>query len=126
LIEAVGALMLLAIIMGLTVELMQSVSEGRRAADRRIWAITEAQNTLERVSSLPWDSLDESNLVPLKLDEATAARLPSGRLQVAVAEVEGPPPAKRVTVTLVWRHRGGSDEKPVRLTTWVYRKGDRS
>jgi len=111
--------------MGMTVELLRAVSNGRQASDRRIWALTEAQNTLERVSALPWESLDETGLAPLKLDEATAARLPEGRLNVAVKQVEGPPPAKRVTVTLLWKNRAGADEAPVRLTTWIYRKGDR-
>jgi hypothetical protein len=126
-IEVMGALLLLGIIMGLTVELLRAVNQGRQAAERRIWALTEAQNTLERVRSLPWESLDEEGLTPLKLDEATAARLPSGRLNVAVNEVEGPPAAKRVTVTLLWKTRGGTDESPVRLTTWIYHtKGDRT
>jgi hypothetical protein len=126
-VEVMGALLLLGIIMGLTVELLRAVNNGRQAAERRIWALTEAQNSLERVRGLPWESLDEEGLTRLKLDEATAARLPSGRLNVAVNEIEGPPAAKRVTVTLLWKTRGGTDELPVRLTTWIYQtKGDRS
>jgi hypothetical protein len=127
LIEVMGALLLLGIITGLTVELLRAANNGRQAAERRVWALTEAQNTLERVRGLSWESLDEQKLTSLKLDEATAARLPSGRLNVAVKEVEGPPAAKRVTVTLLWKTHGGTDESPVRLTTWIYRtKGDRS
>jgi hypothetical protein len=122
-----GALLLLGIITGLTVELLRAANNGRQSAERRIWALTEAQNTLERLRGLPWESLDETKLASRKLDEATAARLPSGRLKLDVKLVEGPPAAKRVTVTLLWKARGGNDESPVRLTTWIYQaKGDRS
>jgi hypothetical protein len=124
LIEAVAALVLLGFIMALTVQLLTGVGVQRRAAERRVWALAAAENTIDRVSGLPWKSLDEASLSALKLDEATASRLPSGRLSVAVAEVAGVPPSKRLTVEVRWKGRSGEDERPVRLTTWVYQKGD--
>lgn len=125
LLETAGALILLAIIMTLTVQLLRGANLQRQTTDYRIWALTEAQNTLDRVTGLPWESLDEKTLAPLKLDEATASRLPSGRLTVAVADAQGQPAAKRLTVEIRWKNRTGTDDAPVRLTTWVYQKGGR-
>ena len=35
----------------------------------------------------------------------------------------GPVPGKRVTVQLRWKTRSGRWDAPVRLTSWVYRRG---
>ena len=115
-------MIILGIIMTITVQLLGLISAQRRRADHRQIALAEVENALDRVTSLPWDQVDEARLASRDLDNGIKSRLPEGTLAVIVRPVDGPPVGKRVTVEARWRTRSGLPDAPVRLVGWVYRR----
>jgi hypothetical protein len=112
------AIMLLGVIFSVFVPMLLTIAHERRDAVREQVALQHVANVLEAVTLLPWDELKE----PL-----TGPELPSDQRRLfvdleqtlSVAEVEGTPTSKRVTVSLVWKHRSGQRTAPLTLHGWV-------
>ena len=115
LIEASIAVILLLSAMTLTVRVVAAIALERRSADRRLVAIREADNLLERITD--GHSIAEG---PLSLSPEGAGALRGGAVTVdRVLEGGDGPPLERITVTVRYRERGDIMAAPVRLTTWV-------
>lgn len=123
LVEMTVTAVLVVVAMGVTVQILGGVARERRSALRRELAVLEAANALERATARPWEELIPDAAPPAELSEAARASLPGAALAVGVQAVEGPVPARRVTVTVRWRDRSGQFEAPVRLVGWVHRRG---
>ena len=121
LIDLGASVLLLAIAMTLVVQLIGWVARERREADHRQRALVVAENTLERIEALAYDTLaDTASKVALedgKPDEA----IPGARVEVVVADASGDVPAKRVAVIVHAPDRSGAERELARLTTWVHR-----
>jgi hypothetical protein len=121
---AVSVLVLLAA-MSVTVKVLGWFGNERRAADRRQWAVQAASNVLERVASEPFDRVTAERTREIAAATGAAKVLPGAAWDVAVEDDRDlPVPARRVYVQLRWEERTGGWGSPVRLTTWVYRRGD--
>jgi hypothetical protein len=121
LVELAGAMLVMAVVMALTLQLLTWVAAERRGASRRQWALREADNVLERVVARPWDELSGDRLAADDVTERIRRELPDGRLNIDVRPSPSGPETKRVRVEIRWRGPSGADEAPVRLTTWVAR-----
>jgi prepilin-type N-terminal cleavage/methylation domain-containing protein len=122
LVEIMAAAVMLAVAMSLMLELVGWVARERRASERRQRAVQEAANVMERLTARAWDDLDEEGVAGLELSPPSRKALPGGELKVAVAAAEGTG-LKRVEVSVRWRNRSGEPEAPVRLVSWVSRRG---
>jgi Tfp pilus assembly protein PilE len=122
-IEMVMATLVLGVAMTLTVQILGWVMRERRGADRRAIAVQEAANAMERLAAQPWDQLTPEAAQSEPLSPAALQALPGAELNVTVAAEADKPGLKRIGVQLRWRGRSSAYEAPVRLTSWVARRG---
>lgn len=122
LVEITIAVFLLAVSMILTVRVLGWVASERRAGERRQCATREAANVMERLAALPWERVTADTAKSLTFSDTARQSLPSGELDVTVDEPAGSD-AKRMSVRVRWRNRGGEWDAPVRLTAWKFRAG---
>ena len=121
--EMTIAVILLAAVMGVTVQTLGWVARERRASEAREVAVREVANLMERLAARPWDRLSPDSVKGVTLSETGRRALPGAELAVAVDDKGASDGAKRVALTLRWRDRAGEWVAPVRLTTWVQRAG---
>ena len=117
---AMGALML-AILMSLTVQFLAWSASERRISERRQRAIHEASSIIETLASLPADQLTPETLGAAKLTDGTLHALPGGTLKVLI--VDGTDGLKRLTVEVGYHDRSGEPVSPVRLITYLAKRG---
>jgi Tfp pilus assembly protein PilV len=128
LVEVAMSVLILIAAMSLALKLVAWVAAERRTADRRLWAVQEVSNVMERLTSEPFDKVTTEKAKAL-VEEAGAPRvLPGANWSVEVVEQAAGPetPGKRVALQLRWKTRSGEWDAPVRLSAWVYRGRDRS
>jgi prepilin-type N-terminal cleavage/methylation domain-containing protein len=106
----------------LTLQLLSWIAAERRSAAYRQWALREADNLMERVTSMPWDSVTRERVESLEPAKRTERELPGGRLTCDIAESSAEPKSKRVTIEVRWKNRAGDDDAPVRITAWISRQ----
>lgn len=117
--ELIGSLTILVILLGVAASVLGWFATERRAALRRAWALSEAQNVLERVTLIPYERLEPDSAFVKKLGERTERSLPGGRLTIQIDETDAGPKSKRIAVAISWRDSHGVEMTPVRLTTWI-------
>ena len=121
---AAGTLLVAGMVM--TLQLLRWTADERRGAERRGWALQEAANAMERISSLRFDSLDtESARSAGTLSPSARSVLPGGEIRVDVRNASAGPGAamKRILLEVHYRGTSGREETPVRLSAWVARNG---
>jgi prepilin-type N-terminal cleavage/methylation domain-containing protein len=123
LVELLAAAAMVGVVLAVMVPVIGWAAAERRAVARRERAMLEAANVLERLAERPWDRITNEDLKRVQLSESASAALPGASLRVEVAEIAGPPEAKRVRVAIRWRDRPGVDAAPVRLSAFVHRRG---
>lgn len=124
---AISGVMLI-IAMGLVAQVVGAVANQRRSWDRRQTAVFEAANLMERLTARPFDALTTEGAKDLNLSAEAKRTLPEGQLDVNIVENDpvGGDGSKRVFVQIQWRNRAGDWDAPVRLTSWVHRRGEGS
>ena len=125
-IEVVVTALILVIAMSLTMKLLAWVAHERREAERRLCAIAEVANTMERFAARPLDEVTEQSARSLKISETTREALPDAELKVNVDDKAAGDDSKRIVVQLRWRNRAGEWNAPVRLTSWISKRRTRS
>ena len=123
--EIIAACAMLAVLLGLTVEMLTVTAVERRAVERRATAILEAANIAERASLLGWDETTSEKMAALDLSAEVKKSLPDATLKLSVDPVEmsaSEPAAKHVRIEITWSGPTGR-EAPVRLSYWVYAAG---
>jgi hypothetical protein len=115
---------LIAVAMTVTVQVVGYVALERRAVERRERAILEANNLLERLVSRPWDELTPGSAKEARVSSTTSSFLRSPKLDVEVTPSDDAPARKKVSVEIRWLDRSGRPESPVRLVSWVYKRGE--
>ncbi|MDG3004019.1 type IV pilus modification PilV family protein [Paludisphaera mucosa] len=128
LIETAMSALMLMIAMTLITKVVASVASERRAWDRRRCATAEAANVMERLSARPFDALATGPVPGLALAPEAARALPGAELKADVVadDPAGGAGSKRIGLQLRWRNRSGGWDAPVRLTTWVHRRKEKS
>ena len=112
---AIVAVALLAIAQLLTTALLQQRLIARRAA-----ATQEASNVLDRIIARKWGALPVGEVDDVALSSGFLQTTPAARLTADVADVPGPPLAKRVQVSVGWTNPAGEPEMPVTLFAWKF------
>lgn len=121
LVELAMAVFLFMVAMSLLVRVVGWVGRERRAAERRLMAVHEISNILERVSAEPYDRIDAKRVEELAGTSVAAAALPEPRWEAEVTAADVPAPrSKRVRLSLRWKSLAGNWEAPVRLVAWVF------
>lgn len=123
LIELTIASLLLGTAMGLIAPTLIWVTRERRASERRQEALQEVQNILERLTARPWAQVTPELAGETQLDEQVRNQLPDAKLVVEVSVDTDDAEAKRISVELKWKNGPEQTPAPVRLTTWMYRRG---
>lgn len=121
--ELAMAVMLLAVAMTLTAQLLGAIALERRSVARRALATREVANMMEHLAARPWEHLSTEALKDVQLSTAAQQALPGADLNLSVEDSNAADlPAKRIAIRLRWRNRAGELDAPVRLTSWVYRQ----
>jgi len=122
-VEILASVVMLATAMSLTVQLLGALAAERRAAERRLCAVQEVANLMERVSARPWEEVTPESLRAVKLSPVALRALPGAELAATVDDASADEGEKRIDLRLKWRDRAGGWTAPVRLSAWVYRQG---
>lgn len=121
LLELTVSVIVLMTAMGLTVKVLGWVGMERRAAERRLWAIQELGNVMERVAGEPFDKVTKTSVAAAAAEGHLERVLSGARWEVGVFEDDKKAlTAKRVTIGLRWKEKAGGWEAPLTLTSWVF------
>lgn len=123
LVELMISGLLLGVVFVAAIPTMAWIARERTAAERRQIALLEVGNQMERLCLIPWDELPAGAAPESKLAASAIAQLPEAQLTVVVDGDPRDPSAKRITVELRWMNGPSLPAAPVRVTTWVYRRG---
>ncbi len=121
--EITVSAVMLATAMSVTVQLLGALAAGRRATERRLCAVQEVANLMERVAARPWGEVTPENLRAVSLSPRALQALPGAELAATVDDASVSRGEKRISLRLRWRNRAGTWTAPVRLTAWIYRHG---
>jgi hypothetical protein len=115
-----GAMLLIA--MTLTMKVLGWVGMERRAWDHRQWAVQEAANLMERLTSRPYASVTSDSVASVTLSPQAKALLPAAELKGELGENHSADGigSKRIALQLRWRNRFGEWDAPVRLVAWIH------
>jgi Tfp pilus assembly protein PilE len=126
LLELLAATVVLAALMAAVAQ-VAVLSAGQHAAmERRMLALSEAQQLVERISAMPWGEITETRLGEFTPSPELLKALPAAELAVSVADETGSPPGKRIVVEISWHAQPDVRARPVRLVTWRFVRGDAS
>lgn len=120
--ESLAAVVLVAMLLGVSLEMLSAVTAQGRVARQRELAVQEAANAMERVFARPWDALTKDRLKSVSLSSDARRLLPGAELTIDVVPSSEEPEAKQIAVCVRWRAGSGPVEKAVRLTAWRYRQ----
>ncbi|MEX2140988.1 MAG: type II secretion system protein [Pirellulales bacterium] len=120
--EATVAAVVMSALLVLLGQAVGWVALAQRQADRRQMALLEASNVLEQVTALAFDAIDVESAKSIGLSADGRALLGAEALHVDVEADTATPPAKRIVIEV--RYGDQTPEAAVRLTTWVYERGD--
>ncbi len=123
LVEVVASAALLTILLAVLAHVLTIVAMQRRSGNRRLLAVEEVANVMERIALRQYDELQEEQPPKVPLSDEAQRSLPGAALTIEVSpEGTRPPLGRRVTVQLTWENRSGQTNRPVRLSAWRYRR----
>jgi hypothetical protein len=117
LIDVSASVVLLGILLVLAVQLLAWRASDAPSVERRRWALAEARNVVERVASLPADSLTDPALAALGLEASAQAALPEGQVEVRLQPQTDVAGLVRIDVVVSWREKAGRES--VRLARFT-------
>jgi hypothetical protein len=123
LMEIAGAIVVLGVAATLTTRLIVESTRVERSNSRRMIAINEASNVVERLATIDWDRLDADLAAAMKLDPDAAARLPQASLITTIDRSKDDLLIKKIHVEIAWMDSTGTRARPVTLTVWRARPG---
>lgn len=118
LMEIAGAIVVLGVAATLTTRLIVESTRVERSNSRRMIAINEASNVVERLATIDWDRLDADLAAATKLDPDAAARLPQASLKTTIDPPKDDRLLKKIHVEIAWMDSTGTRARPVTLTVW--------
>lgn len=118
LMEIAGAIVVLGVATTLTMRLIVESTRVERANSRRMIAINEASNVVERLAAIDWDRLDAELAGKTTLDPDAATRLPHASLKTTIDPPKDDLMIKKIHVEIVWMEPTGTRARPVALTVW--------
>jgi hypothetical protein len=120
--ELVVSTVLLGTLLAAAVPTLRWVGSEQHAIDHRQIAMLEAENLMDKITSQEWDRIDPRYATTLKISDEAQRQLTDAKLDISVTPSTDAN-AKRVSLSLSWQERKRLPVAPIRLTTWVYRRG---
>lgn len=118
--EMTVALFTLTVAAALIAQLAVTTARHRRHSERRLVATQEAANALERLAQVAWDDLTNERWARVELSEVAAKALADGRIEVRLTEIAEPRAARRIDVTVSWRHLATDERRQIELSGWRF------
>ncbi len=127
-VELTIAVLVIGVLLASIGRLLTVVAQQQREDERRLAALHEAANHMERLAAIPWNGLSTETVSQATLSVEAAEALPAGELTVRISEAAPPADAaalerRRVEVAVTWRNTAGERVQPVRLVAWRYAEG---
>jgi hypothetical protein len=113
------SVLLLAIFMATSAQMIHLASRQQRSMERRAAAMLYLQAAAELLSNTEWDQLTPENIKQLAIPEQLKAGVPNAKLDCQIAD-EADPPAKRINMTLSAGNSNGQQPMSARLTVWAF------
>ena len=121
LIELAIAVFLLTVSLGVMVKAVTWVGIERRAADRRVMALQEVSNLIERLSAEPFEKITKEHAKAIADVSPGTRSLPGATWDFEVTDSkDGQVVSKRISAKLRWNDRSAGWDGPVALSCWVY------
>jgi len=112
---------LLVTLLMVCLQMLGATADQRRAIRDRHTALQACTNLMERLCALRWAELTPQRVAEMQLPAEVQEALSGVELNIDLAEPDGEPDVKRITVLLRWQGRPGRPQRPVRLVAWRYR-----
>lgn len=131
-VELSVAILLAGVVLAGVGQLLAVTAAQQREGHRRLTAMHEAANHMERLAALPWSDLTPERAAEFRLSDEAVSALPGAILTVRVREAEtagseqeaddplAALAARRLEVAVTWRNAAGRQVDPVRLTAWRF------
>ncbi len=117
LVEMTVSIAILIVAFTLITQAIVRIATETKAADRRLVALAEAENLLERLAS-GIETIDPSS--PHDLSKEATEFLPESRVEVEVTETNIDGVAlNQLVVRIHYQSQSGRNARPVQLVTWV-------
>jgi Tfp pilus assembly protein PilE len=113
---------LLVVLVALVGQMFTLSSRQAEATARQAAGLQLLENALEEFTTRPWDEMTTDAIAQIAVPENARRRWPDAQLAGEVVQVDAPVAAKRITLMLEPAER--SRQRPVTLTTWVYRMAE--
>lgn len=125
LVEVTMSSVLLVTVMVLTVKVLGWVALDRRGVEERERAVVQVANLMERITARRYEDVTPSLAHELSTAAPRARPLPDADLKVDITESQpgAGRSAKRIAIGLRWRDHTGEWTAPVRLVSWIERRG---
>jgi type II secretory pathway pseudopilin PulG len=121
--ELFAAMVIAAVLLAAVAQVAVLSAAQHLAAERRMLALSEAEQIVEQISALPLAEVSRENLQAIQLSPDVAQALPEAALSIDLSDDAGPPLAKRIRIEITWEAQPDVSARPVRLTTWRFAGG---
>lgn len=95
-----------------------------KIVERRIVAQQTLENMLEEYTIRPWKEIETETIRGLTPPDWVQTKLPQLEVTGSVTEEKDPVVAKRATLQISWQEPTGTQQRPLSLTTWVFRPAE--
>lgn len=120
LLEVVLAATMLAVLFSIAGQLIVQLKRQTRLAEQHALALRTVENSMEELTALPWDEVDDDSIAALTLPAAVRDRWPEAALTGSVVASSDPVEAKRISLRLSLAPEARA--RSASLTTWIYRR----
>lgn len=114
----VAMVVLLVFVVSVTKTLIAVQSQSRHN-HRRLVAIQEAANVMERVFATPWDQLASDRFAELEASASAQTQLPNASVDIVIGEAREPA-GKHITVTIAWTSTNAGQRESTQLVAWRF------
>lgn len=118
--EILAAGAILGVLLVVCAQMLSRTAVQQRAISNRRAAMHMTANAMERISTLPWDGLEQPALDAIASAVVGQGMLRGARLEIKVDEPDRAPRAKRIRVVATWPENSDEVQRRQVLTAWRY------
>jgi Tfp pilus assembly protein PilE len=120
--ELIAAGAILGVLLVVCAQMLSRTAVQQQAISNRRAAIQMTANAMERVASLSWEDLNESEAEAIATTVVRQAMFRDARLAVTVEELDETLRQKKIRITATWKEGSDEVERKQQLTAWRYAK----
>ncbi len=117
--EVLVGVMMATVLLTVLGQMLVAMRQSSRRAEERALMLRAVENALEEFTAAPWAAIDDPSAAKLQLSSEVRGRWPEAALSCRVTASSDPVEAKQVTLSLSLAP--DSPQRPVSLTTWVFK-----